>query len=137
MVNVGNKFGTDPKETLVKTLIDPTASIVITSSTTKQITIYNIATAEEMCRFCPGEITTALLLSNDFKKLISTSDKGVIYIWRVPAEVTEIILEAQAALRSAKEAAPVKEKPDLASVMSDISKATQLVADIAESEDQK
>jgi len=40
--NVGNKLGTDSKETLLRTMIDPTASIVITSSTNKTVAIYNV-----------------------------------------------------------------------------------------------
>jgi WD40 repeat protein len=84
MQNVGNRVSTDSKETLLRTMVDPTASIVITSSTTKNVTIYNVQTAKELARFCPGEITTAMVLSNDSKRLITTSDKGVIYVWKVP-----------------------------------------------------
>lgn len=95
MTNLGNKFGTDNKETLIKTMIDSTASVVTTSSTSKTVTIYNVHTAEELAKFCPGEITTAMCLSNDGKRLITTSDKGVIYIWKVPARVTELIADAK------------------------------------------
>ena len=90
--NVGNLFGKDGKETLIKTMIDPTASVIATSSTNKTVTVYNVKTAQEIAKFCPGEITTAMCVTNDGKRLITTSDKGVIYIWRLPQQVTELII---------------------------------------------
>lgn len=79
----------------MRTMIDSTASVVITSSTTKNVAIYNVQTAKELARFCPGEITTAMCLSNDSKRLITTSDKGVIYVWKVPKKITSIITTAK------------------------------------------
>ena len=76
-------------------MIDSTASVVITSSTTKNVAIYNVLTAKELTRYCPGEITTAMCLSNDSKRLITTSDKGVIYVWKVPKNITDLIETAK------------------------------------------
>ena len=37
-----------------------------------------------------------MILSNDAKRLITTSDKGVIYVWKVPEHITMLVQNAKA-----------------------------------------
>jgi len=50
-------------EVQLRTFIDPTATIVISSSTNKNITIYEAATGAAIARCSPGEISTAMCLT--------------------------------------------------------------------------
>jgi len=47
---------------------------------------------DPIVRCCPGEITTAMCLSTNLKYLITASDKGVIYIWRLPENLTNRLI---------------------------------------------
>lgn len=84
-----NYVSADPQEFQIRTQLDSTASIVISSSTAKTVTIFDADSGEPLVKCCPGEITTAMCLTNNSKQLITTSDKGIIYIWRLPDELTE------------------------------------------------
>jgi WD40 repeat protein len=68
----------------LKVLIDPSASIIIASSSDKFVTVYEAATGNIICRMSCGEITTAMCLSTNLKHLITASADGIIYIWRLP-----------------------------------------------------
>ena len=64
--------------------MDPTGSIIIASSTDKRVTIVEASSGRTICQAKPGEITTAMCLSNNMRHLITTSDHGTIYVWRLP-----------------------------------------------------
>lgn len=49
---------------------------------------------DPIVRCCPGEITTAMCLTTNSKYLITASDKGVIYIWRLPESLTNRLIKA-------------------------------------------
>ena len=72
-------------------LTDPYAGVVISSSTDKYVTVYEAATGNVICRTTCGEITTALCLSSNFRHLITTSTDGIIYIWRLPENLTKAL----------------------------------------------
>jgi WD40 repeat protein len=86
---------TGSDEVQIKTQIDPTSNILISSSTNKTVTIYDLLTGVPILQCCPGEITTAMCLSQNFRHLITTSDKGVIYIWKLPKSLTSRLTEAR------------------------------------------
>ena len=92
MENIGTYPSPDPKEVQLRTQLDPTATIVISSSTSKTVTIYDAMNGDPIVRCCPGEITTAMCLSTNLKYLITASDKGVIYIWRLPENLTNRLI---------------------------------------------
>ena len=72
-------------------LIDPYASVVVSSSTSKRVTIYEAATGQPLCRAQPGQITTAMCFSNNMKHLITTSDNGIIFVWRLPEKMAQCL----------------------------------------------
>ena len=75
----------------IKVQIDAYASIVIASSTDKQVTIYEAATGNMICRSSCGEITTAMCLASNLKHLITASAEGVIYVWRLPDQLVKAL----------------------------------------------
>ena len=77
----------------IKVHIDSYASIIIASSTDKQVTVYEAATGNQICRTTCGEITTAMCLSSNLKHLITTSVDGIIYIWRLPEALTKALVK--------------------------------------------
>ena len=70
-------------------MVDDLASVVVSSSTSKRVTIYEAATGTPLCRGSPGQITTAMCFSNNLRHLITTSDSGIIYIWRLPQQLAK------------------------------------------------
>ena len=72
-------------------MIDEYASVVVSSSTSKRVTIYEAATGTPLCRAQPGQITTAMCFSNNMKHLITTSDNGLIFIWRLPEKFAQCL----------------------------------------------
>lgn len=75
----------------LRVMIDPYASVVVSSSTSKRVTIYEAATGKPLCRAQPGQITTAMCFSNNLKHLITTSDNGIIFIWRLPERLAQCL----------------------------------------------
>jgi WD40 repeat protein len=95
MENLWTYVSPDTQEVQIRTQLDPTATIVISSSTAKTVTIYDADNGQPIVKCCPGEITTAMCLSNNSKQLITASDKGVIYIWKIPESLTERLQNAK------------------------------------------
>ena len=75
----------------LRVLIDEYASVVVSSSTSKRVTIYEAATGSPLCRAQPGQITTAMCFSNNMKHLITTSDNGLIFVWKVPEKIAQCL----------------------------------------------
>jgi WD40 repeat protein len=73
----------------LRTYLDPTASIVVSSSTNKSVSIYEAASGKPIARCFSGEITTAMCLSQNMRQLITASDHGVIYVWRLPSVLAD------------------------------------------------
>lgn len=83
----GQKGATGTNQVQLRVLIDDYASVVVSSSTSKRVTIYEAATGIPLCRAQPGQITTAMCFSNNMRHLITTSDNGLIFIWRLPEKM--------------------------------------------------
>jgi len=76
--------------------MDDYASIVVSSSTNKRVTIYEAATGFPICKASPGGITTAMCLTNNMKQLITASDQGLIFIWKIPDNLSRALAKIQA-----------------------------------------
>ena len=76
-------------------MVDEYASIVVSSSTNKRVTIYEAATGLPICKASPGGITTAMCLTNNMKQLITASDQGLIFIWKLPDNLTRALAKIQ------------------------------------------
>ena len=63
MPSLNKVWEQEQPEVQLRTYLDPTASIVISSSTDKSVTIYEAATGRPLARCSNGEITTAMCLS--------------------------------------------------------------------------
>lgn len=72
-------------------LIDEYATVVVSSSTNKRVTVYEAATGQKLCKASHGGITTAMCFSNNMKNLITASDQGIIFIWRLPEGLAKIL----------------------------------------------
>jgi WD40 repeat protein len=82
--------------TQIKVAMDPTASIIITSGTDKRVTIVEASSGRTICQAKPGQITTAMCLSNNKKHLITTSDHGIIFVWKLPTDLTTSLRSIEA-----------------------------------------
>lgn len=133
--NPWNYSSNDPSEQQIRTQLDPTATVVISSSTAKTVTIFDAASGQPLVKCCPGEITTAMCLSTNAKQLITASDKGVIYIWRLPVDLTTKLVAAKTTPREiAVSACPKKELSD---VLGQISNVANLINNIPSQESQE
>lgn len=90
----GNKVRRDDKVQL-RVLIDKFASVIVSASTDKKVTVYEAASGNLVCQVSPGEITTAMCLSNNLRHLITASDKGLIYVWRLPDHISQALIKVR------------------------------------------
>ena len=90
----GVKVRRDDKVQL-RVLVDKFASVIVSSSTDKKVTVYEAASGNVVCQATPGEITTAMCLSNNLKHLITASDKGLIYIWKLPDIISKALVKVR------------------------------------------
>lgn len=128
--NIWNYTSTDSSEVQIRTQLDPTATVVISSSTAKTVTIFDAVNGLPLVKCCPGEITTAMCISTNAKQLITASDKGVIYIWRLPAELTQKLIDAKT-----KPKVAVDPKKELVDVLGKISNVTNLLNNMKQPEE--
>lgn len=77
----------------LRVLIDEYASVVVSSSTNKRVTIYEAATGQQLCKASHGGITMAMCFSNNMKNLITASDQGLIFIWRLPDALAKTLFK--------------------------------------------
>ena len=75
----------------LKVILDPTGTVSATSSTDRQISLFESGTGKLLCKAQCGEITTGMSFSQNGKHLITTSSLGVIYIWKLPDAVTQLL----------------------------------------------
>lgn len=69
--------------------LDWSGTFLITASTDKYISIFDMLNGNMVCKATCGETTTGLLLTLDCKFLISTSHDGCIYFWKLDASFTK------------------------------------------------
>jgi len=53
--------------------------------------LFEATTGKVLCRATCGEITTGMVFAENSKHLISTSSLGVIYVWRLPTDVVQLL----------------------------------------------
>jgi WD40 repeat protein len=74
----------------LKVMLDEYGLVAVTSGTDKQIMLFDTETGRLLCKANCGEITTGMSFSTNYRHLITTSSLGVIYIWRLPEEVSTL-----------------------------------------------
>mmetsp|Transcript_37363 Transcript_37363/g.27567 ORF Transcript_37363/g.27567 Transcript_37363/m.27567 type:complete len:117 (+) Transcript_37363:168-518(+) len=79
----------------IRVFIDDTASIIVASSTDKNVSVYECASGNLVCRITCGEITTGMCLSSNLKHLITASLEGIIYVWRLPEPLSRALIKAR------------------------------------------
>ena len=55
------------------------------------------ASGRTICQAKCGEITTAMCLTNNLRHLITTSDHGIIYVWKLPIPLSNALRSQTAA----------------------------------------
>jgi len=61
--------------------MDRSGTFILSASTDKYITIFDMLNGNVVSKTCCGEITTGISLTLDCKYLITTSSDGCIYFW--------------------------------------------------------
>jgi len=99
----------------IRVFVDPSASIVVASSTDKSVSIYECGSGNLISRVTCGEITTAMCLSTNLKHLITASAEGIIYIWRLPEPLTKALVKVRNDNRAKEvlEAQTIKEEEEV------------------------
>lgn len=72
-------------------MTDDLGLLVATSSTDKQLCIFESESGQLLAKANCGELTTGMCFSQNGRHLITTSSIGVIYIWKLPDTVTRIL----------------------------------------------
>ena len=80
----------------LRVLIDEYASVVVSSSTNKRVTIYEASSGQQLCKASHGGITMAMCFSTNMKNLITASDQGIIFIWRLPDSLAKTLSKIKA-----------------------------------------
>ncbi|XP_042907111.1 mitogen-activated protein kinase-binding protein 1 isoform X2 [Parasteatoda tepidariorum] len=82
--------------TLIKVVLDSSGTYLATSCTDKSLYLYDYITGECLATmFGHSELVTGLKFSNDGRHLISVSGDGCIFLWRLPIDVTQNMLNKQ------------------------------------------
>ncbi|GIY86657.1 hypothetical protein CDAR_468181 [Caerostris darwini] len=100
--------------TLIKVVLDPSGTYLATSCTDKSLYLYDYISGECLATmFGHSELVTGLKFTNDGRHLISVSGDGCIFMWKLPIDVTQTMLNKQVLV----------EKPNLPSLWQDNRKA--------------
>ncbi|CAL1277931.1 unnamed protein product [Larinioides sclopetarius] len=82
--------------TLIKVVLDPSGTYLATSCTDKSLYLYDYISGECLATmFGHSELVTGLKFSNDGRHLISVSGDGCIFMWKLPIDVTQTMLNKQ------------------------------------------
>ncbi|KAK3598656.1 hypothetical protein CHS0354_020413 [Potamilus streckersoni] len=77
---------------LIRVQLDPSGSYAVTSCTDKNLCFLDFYTGELLATiYGHSEVATAVKFMNDFKRLITVSGDGCIFVWRLPVEMTKQI----------------------------------------------
>ena len=80
---------------MLKVLIDKYASVVVSSSTSKRVSIYEAATSQPICKAQCGQVTTAMCFSNNLRNLITSTEDGLIFIWKLPELLVKSLVKVK------------------------------------------
>ena len=75
----------------LKVMLDPCGQVAVTSTTDKQILLFEAQSGRLLCKAQCGELTTGMCFSENGNHLITTSSLGVIYIWTLPQSVSNML----------------------------------------------
>ena len=96
----------DPSRKVVpdhlKVMLDESGKVAVTSTTDKQLLLFQTETGKLLARAQCGEIITGMCFSDNGRHLIACSSLGVIFIFKLPDSVSHLLATA-----SKKAAAPV------------------------------
>ncbi|GBL94462.1 Mitogen-activated protein kinase-binding protein 1 [Araneus ventricosus] len=82
--------------TLIKVVLDPSGTYLATSCTDKSLYLYDYISGECLATmFGHSELVTGFKFSNDGRHLISVSGDGCIFMWKLPIDVTQTMLNKQ------------------------------------------
>jgi WD40 repeat protein len=91
-----NRSAVKDQQIQLRVLIDEYASVVVSSSTNKRVTIYEASTGQQLSKASHGGITMAMCFSTNMKNLITASDQGIIFIWRLPDGLAKTLSKIKA-----------------------------------------
>lgn len=87
--------------TLIKVVLDPSGMYLATSCTDKCLYIYDFFSGECLASmFGHSELVTGLKFTNCGRYLISVSGDGCIFLWKLPLELTQAMLNRQMCIDS-------------------------------------
>ncbi|GFT22246.1 mitogen-activated protein kinase-binding protein 1 [Nephila pilipes] len=82
--------------TLIKVVLDPSGTYLATSCTDKSLYLYDYISGECLATmFGHSELVTGLKFTNDGRHLISVSGDGCIFMWKLPIDVTQTMVNKQ------------------------------------------
>jgi len=58
--------------------------MIVSTCTDKQVTIFEAATGNQVCKTTCGELTTSLGITPNLKHLVTASSEGIIFVWKLP-----------------------------------------------------
>uniref|UniRef100_A0A8C4NM33 MABP1/WDR62 second WD40 domain-containing protein n=1 Tax=Eptatretus burgeri TaxID=7764 RepID=A0A8C4NM33_EPTBU len=77
---------------LIKVQLDPSGTFVVTSCTDKFLSIFDFHSGECIASACGhSEIVKSMKFSDDGRHLISASGDSCLFVWRLPADMTNSI----------------------------------------------
>lgn len=85
----------DPNRKVVpdhlKVMLDDNGQVAVTSTTDRQIILFEAQSGKLLGKAQCGELTTGMCFSENGKHLITTSSLGVIYIWTLPQSISKLV----------------------------------------------
>ena len=85
----------DPNRKVVpdhlKVMLDDNGQVAVTSTTDRQIILFEAQSGKLLGKAQCGELTTGMCFSENGKHLITTSSLGVIYIWALPQSISKLV----------------------------------------------
>jgi len=76
-------------------MLDDNGAVAATSCTDRQLMLFEVESGKLLCRAQCGEITTGMCFSENGRHLITTSSLGLIYVWKLPEEVQNLLTRSQ------------------------------------------
>lgn len=85
----------DPNRKVVpdhlKVMLDEQGKVAATSTTDKQVMLFEAQTGKLLAKAQCGEIITGMCYTDNCRHLVTTSHQGVIYIFKLPETVTQLL----------------------------------------------
>lgn len=75
----------------LKVMLDERGKVAATSTTDKQVMLFDAQAGKLLAKAQCGEIITGMCFTDNFRHLVTTSHQGVIYIFKLPEVVTQLL----------------------------------------------